>query len=134
MDAIKQIEKCRQAMQERTKPAAQSYTHMNVGEGVRQGDVYIRRAEAVDESRKRWTGRQIALGTTQGSRHMIREADMAHVRLYQPGRADYGPSIVADAPWTLEHPEHADITFPAGKYVTWYQQEFTAGDVRRVID
>lgn len=67
---------------------------------------------------------QIAPGNTKGARHCLATESQAVVKIY---RIDDGDrlsdlGIVAKAPWTLEHPEHAWVTFPAGVYRVLHQQ------------
>ena len=76
---------------------------------------------------------QLAPGTTQGSRHCVR--DLAKVRLYRPSNPTPldGPVIEAPEGVTIEHPEHGDVTLPAGVYAIVYQRAF-ADELRRVQD
>lgn len=76
---------------------------------------------------------QLAPGTTQGSRHCI--VDLSAVTIYRlksPSPLD-GPIIEAPRGFTVEHPEHGDVTMPAGVYAIVYQRAF-AQELRRVQD
>ena len=104
---------------------------IQIGEGVRQGDLYLFRVEPRIE-RGTKTGRQLAPGNTQGSRHV---AAGRGVEVYAvPGGPLDGPVVVADRRWRLEHPEHADIDMPSGTYQVSYQRDFAAEQIRRVAD
>lgn len=77
--------------------------------------------------------RQLAPGTTQGSRHCI--ADMSNVRLHRladPTPLD-GPVIEAPQGCAIEHPEHGNVTLPPGVYGVIYQRAY-ADELRRVQD
>jgi hypothetical protein len=105
---------------------------MGVGEWVRQGDVYIERINEANPGWKQTNNRQLAIGTTMGSRHVI---DRAHdvVVLVGPNNGKVarnsglstavciGPQIVAEARFVVSHPEHADFDLPAGTYQVRFQ-------------
>ena len=77
--------------------------------------------------------RQLAPGTTQGSRHCL--DSLSGITLYQlssPTPLD-GPVIMSDREVTVEHPEHGHITLPAGCWGVVYQRAF-ADELRRVQD
>lgn len=103
-----------------------------VGKHVRQGDVYLVRVDDKTPRGKERGSRQVAVGTTVGSRH-IAEGEL---KVYEPvgfqrfEREFVGPLVVADEPWTLTHPEHAHVKAPAGTYQVVYQREGS----RRVAD
>ena len=117
------------------------------GDVTRQGDLYIIRLEAPLPRHVRWEGRQLALGNTQGSRH-IAEGDC---ECYQPDRNTVnmalhklipptvgyehfiGPCIDAKGPLTVAHPEHADVTLPPGTYLVTTQRVW-ADALTRTID
>ena len=100
-----------------------------------QGDVGILCIESVPAGATliEKPSRQLAPGTTQGSRHCI--ADMATVRLYRVADANPLDGPVIDAPHgvTVEHPEHGDISLPSGVYAVIYQRAY-ADELRRVQD
>ena len=78
---------------------------------------------------------QLAPGTTQGSRHCIAASDMPNVKLYRtkaPTPLD-GPVIEAPEGFTVEHPEHGDVTLPPGVYGVIYQRQY-AQELKRVQD
>lgn len=86
--------------------------------------------------------------TTQGSRHVLAglhaelltlEEGIATQLLNQAVPATtgkqqfFGPLIVAKEAVTIEHPEHAHVTLPAGVYLTTYQRTW-AKEIRRTQD
>ena len=96
-----------------------------VGEHVRQGDIYIeRRAKKPAYAKNETTERQLAPGTSKGSRHI---ADGPDLQVYpRPGTSALtGPIIVAGKPWLLRHPEHAVLAMPAGIFSVCYQRDFS---------
>lgn len=115
---------------------------MEIGSVDRQGDVYVARV-ADDHPRGTETGvRQVAVGSTVGARHVT----AGRVKVYEgrqlpdfvkpyrdvPPDAYLGPVVVADEPWMLTHPEHADHQLPAGTFQVTYQVDPV--EARRVLD
>lgn len=117
---------------------------MSEGEIAHQGDLYVHRVTAA-HPRGLVMGKssvQVALGTGNGARHMA----VGAVRVYagtilpewvKPPTADLrgqmtGPVIVAKKRWTLEHPEHAHHSLPAGTYQVSYQ--YDPRTMQRTID
>lgn len=123
---------------------------MDLGDVVRQGDLYlIRLSGRLEPSPERWpAGRQLAIGLTQGSRHVAEgercevyapdheSAGQALANLLPatgPQRQFFGPAIHAERAVTITHPEHGHRTLPAGDYLVTYQRVW-ANEVRRVAD
>lgn len=124
--------------------------------GVRQGDLYLWRVASIEEReplaemlRRAWpdfrleklgpktSNRQLAPGTTRGSRHEISAADAAAVSVYAPSQESHpceGPLIVADVRFSIVHPEHAEIQVPAGTYQVIYQRDWAFEEAQRVND
>lgn len=76
---------------------------------------------------------QLAPGTTQGSRHCLDSLQGIRMfRVANPTPLD-GPVIVSDREFTVEHPEHGNITLPAGIVGVVYQRAF-ADELRRTQD
>ena len=76
---------------------------------------------------------QLAPGTTQGSRHCITDLSSVTIfRLAEPTPLD-GPVIEAPTGFTVEHPEHGNVTLPPGIYGVIYQRAY-ADELRRVLD
>lgn len=136
-----------EAVERVAKAAADTETRttrrIEVGSVVHQGDVYLHR---VDDGHKRGDKlgtRQVAVGTTVGSRHVV-EGDgvsvFAGVALpaWVTARAEFGaaaylgPVVVAEESFVLTHPEHAHHALPAGTYQVTYQVDETTR--RRVAD
>lgn len=101
----------------------------------RQGDVYFTRVVDAHPRGKELGTRQVAVGTTVGSRHVVEGA----VKVFE-GRALpkgftapswttqaelLGPVVVADEPFALTHPEHAHHRLPAGTYQVTYQADYS---------
>lgn len=120
-----------------------------VGEAAHQGDLIIVRIASVPKSARPRKDRQLALGNTQGSRHILErgevfDADAAEVsRMIEQATgktitADYiGPVFVSpDAPTEndLTHPEHGNHGFPAGAVcAVVYQRNFDTERQREVV-
>ena len=108
---------------------------MYIGDEVRQGDIYITRIPGVPHGAELVESptRQLAPGTTQGSRHCLRSLDGVKVyRMRNAGPLD-GPIIDAPGGCTIDHPEHGNRTLPGGTYAVTYQRAF-AEELRRVQD
>jgi hypothetical protein len=98
------------------------------GQWVRQGDVYLVRTER-REGWKETRNRQLAPGTTMGSRHTVDDSvtvlanpEGAKVERTAPGTFRCrGPQVVSADRFTVSHPEHADFSLPAGIYDVCFQ-------------
>lgn len=95
---------------------------LRADEAVRQGDVYFRLVDAVPDGYRLCVkptdaDRQLAIGASKGSRHIIESLD--GVELYHPDGwgPDYdallGPALVLSKPCVVGHPEHGAIRLPA---------------------
>ena len=110
---------------------------LEVGKCARQGDVYVHQVDVNHERGSETLDRQVAVGNTQGSRHI---AEGAKIKLFwgtaRPSgvdsRAPLGPVVVSEEDWTLAHPEHPDMTFSAGTYQITHQLDAITG--QRVED
>lgn len=131
------LEKIETQARARAKPDPVKYGTLAKDDYHRQGDVYfVRAGDSVPKRAKAIKPmRQLAPGETQGSRHIIREADMGHLKFYARPEATPldGPIIVASKPFTVDHPEHGSVTLPAGTYSCHYQRQY-AEELRRVAD
>jgi hypothetical protein len=120
------------------KVSTKTVESMEVWDRVRQGDLYLRMLPAVPKTAVLVEKplRQLAPGTSMGSRHCIKIEHMAHTRVYVDARNPLcGPVLDALCPVEIEHPEHGNIVLPAGAYrVTFQRQANPAGDLRRVVD
>lgn len=106
----------------------------SVGDAWAQGDVLLVCLEAVPQGAERVkTERQLAPGTSQGSRHLLDAlGGIVMYRLPNPTPLD-GPVIEAERRFVVTHPEHGDISLPAGVWGVVYQRQF-AEELRRVAD
>ena len=129
----------RQGANPETRVIDGTETDLPYGYYVRQGDVYIQRLpiDEVDVSGfEPTTERQIAPGTTAGSRHVVTSGD---VSIYDRVTDDLtGPVIVAPHGFYLSHPKHADmdIRLP-GAYLCTFPVDEKArelGEIRRRQD
>lgn len=108
---------------------------MDIGDEVRQGDLYITRIESIPSAcgLVRQPSAQLAPGNTQGSRHTLRSlVDVQVFRLDNAGPLD-GPIIVSEGELAIDHPEHGDRILPPGCYAITYQRAY-AEELRRVED
>jgi len=112
---------------------------IGIGHAIHQGDVYMHRVLANHPRGKPLGTRQVAVGTTVGSRHVVEGADVAVFagKAFQPSQKRkeeslLGPVVVATDTFTLTHPEHAHHVLPAGTYQVTYQWDDTT--MGRVAD
>lgn len=108
---------------------------MEVGQVVRQGDIYIHCVSPEHRRGAELKTRQLAMGESMGSRHIAEGAAKTYQGIQAPGWAEtdlLGPCIVAELPFTVSHPEHAHIDLPAGVYQVTHQMD--ARTRKRVID
>jgi hypothetical protein len=122
--------------------------HLDPGDNVRQGDIYVTRlGDRLPAKAGAYEGRQLAPGPTQGSRHVI----VGPCTLYRPDESEaaeilgtlvpqargqrlfIGPVIEATDAVTLEHPEHPHRTLPPGNYLVTYQRSYQ-DEMRRAQD
>jgi hypothetical protein len=121
---------------------------MKIGDIFRQGDCYIKKVEETKFGKPALSN-QLAPGSSKGSRHIVEGAEVftgweapasffaatakrLGVNRERLVEALQGPAIVAKKSFTVTHPEHADVTLPAGHYVTWGQLD--PKTMRRVAD
>lgn len=105
----------------------------DIGQVARQGDIYLRRVPDNHRRGDEIQDRQLAPGTTKGSRHVVEAGE--HVTLYAPQDSMdplAGPVIVARERFRVTHPEHADFSLPSGTWEVGYQLD--ARTRRRVAD
>lgn len=108
---------------------------MEVGQIVRQGDIYIHCVSGDHRRGAELKTRQLAMGESMGSRHIAEGAAKTYQGTNAPGWAEtdlLGPCIVSELPFTISHPEHAHIDLPAGIYQVTHQMD--ARTRKRVID
>lgn len=110
---------------------------LEIGQILHQGDVYLVRVADDHPRGAAWGSRQVAIGDTQGSRH-VAEGDVsvwagvdlppgfkapAWLNGANPKPIFLGPVVEARSTWTLTHPEHADHECAAGTYQVVYQAD-----------
>ena len=108
---------------------------MEVGKVVRQGDIYIHRVEDSHEHGALMADHQLAVGNTQGSRHIADENATVYAGTKSPSwaeRAFLGPLIKSITGFKIAHPEHAHVQLPAGTYQITHQMD--ARTLERVRD
>jgi hypothetical protein len=110
---------------------------MKIGQGARQGDIYIWRVADNWPRGKRIESRQLAVGNTQGSRHI---ADGESVEVYEGVKAPEfikfkGPNgrtlapllgplvVVTGRDFRGTHPEHDHYTLEPGCYQITHQMD-----------
>ena len=76
---------------------------------------------------------QLAPGTTQGSRHCLDSLDGITQYRLPSGTPLDGPILQAERQFTVTHPEHGDVSLPAGYVGVVYQRQF-AEELRRAAD
>lgn len=107
---------------------------MSAGDAWAQGDVLITCLGCVPaECEPMMAERQLAPGTTQGSRHCI--VDLAGVEMFRLKDATPldGPVFRSDRKIEIDHPEHGNLIVPPGVYGVTYQRQY-AEELRRVQD
>lgn len=109
---------------------------IQVGEIGHQGDIYVHCAPGDHPYGPELASRQLAEGSTQGSRHMAVGKLKVYASIKNPPSATslalLGPVVVASEPWRLEHPEHAMHLYPAGVFAIVHQMDAITG--QRVQD
>lgn len=121
-----------------SSPSLRNIHRMKVGTFIRQGDVYLERiARLPADAGVAVADRQLAAGTTQGSRHV---AEGAGVKVYaapKKAHALTGPFVVSKERFLLTHPEHGHFSLPGGIYRTTFQRDYArerAAEIRAVAD
>lgn len=142
----KQIEEIRQSAETMDAAKTETIGTASVGDVVRQGDLYL--VCIADAETNPTKDRQLAPGTTQGSRHIVkgrcvvgipdREAVASAVNAACRGAAIptelVGPVIHCKGAVTITHPEHGHKVLPAGStWATVYQRAY-GEEIRRVQD
>lgn len=135
MDAVKAYEDVKSHADSIKNDEAHHIESIDVNDAWAQGDVLIRRIAAVPKKAKpeRKPELQLATGTTQGSRHTLDSLDgITLYRIDNPNPCE-GPVFESDRRFEVKHPEHGDVSLPAGCYAIEYQQAY-AEELRRVAD
>lgn len=133
MKTIESINKIKASA--RSMPQVRVISGMKIGEVARQGDIYIERVASVEGKGKLVTSRQLAPGTSKGSRHIVSESEAVTLWESRPdldGKAKFqvGPAIEckSGADLTVTHPEHSFLKIVGGKssqfFQVWFQADF----------
>lgn len=93
---------------------------------VRQGDVLIRKIDALPAAAKKTKDNILAYGEVTGHAHSVHGATMYKV-------ADTPVFVVADEA-EIRHQEHSTIMLPAGIYESVRQREYSPEAIRMVGD
>lgn len=120
---------------EQNKSEVRLIESIDVGKAIRQGDIYIHRVPSEHAHGKIRQSRQLAIGTTKGSRHILEGAAQIFEGSKAPDwakQALLGPFVEALERCIVTHPEHAHISIPAGTYQITHQLD--ARTMQRVRD
>lgn len=120
----------------RHMPEVRILSEMKVGDVARQGDIYVERIASIEGKGAAVKSRQLAPGTTKGSRHIVDESPAVTLwngKTDLAGKAEFqrGPVIEAKGDFSITHPEHAWLKFVVGKTVKLFQVWFQADYVRK---
>lgn len=100
---------------------------MQIGEVVRQGDIYIHRVADKHPRGEAAPTNQLAIGTGMGSRHVAEAPAKVFVGSDEPSWCDswsfLGPCVVASERFVISHPEHAHVSLPEGVYQITHQTD-----------
>lgn len=116
---------------EKNVPEVRRIDKMEVGQVVRQGDIYIHCVDASHERGRRVFTRQLVHGVTNGSRHIALEPSYIFNGTKLPEWAPtalIGPVVESKERVLITHPEHAHYDLPAGTYQITYQRDIRTGD------
>lgn len=104
------------------------------GEGIPQGDIMLVAIPEIPSGAVEIEAagdKQLAEGNSKGSRHVIPGRFAVNLFRVNDGDDLSDLCVVAEAPFDLEHPEHADhIGYPAGWYRVRHQQNAQRERVR----
>jgi hypothetical protein len=113
-----------------------SLEKLDIGKGIRQGDLYIIRIKDSGETKIKQFGSinpsectllgsdQLVTGTSMGSRHTIKESQASFYTNPKNSNPVFGGIVKARTSWDLEHPEHAHWNLPRGTYAVFYQLDW----------
>lgn len=107
-----------------------------IGVPVAQGDINLWLLPKLpDGAIEAYPDRQLAPGTTKGSRHCIKTSDMNSVKFYKLVNSNplQGGVMIFSREVTIEHPEHGDQIWPAGIVAVTYQRRH-AIEIKRSQD
>lgn len=99
---------------------------MPAGKVARQGDIYVHRVDDNHEHGTKMNTNQLVRGVTMGSRHIASKGVRCFEGTKAPEwapRAILGPCIESPKRFRIEHPEHAWLDLPAGRYQVTLQMD-----------
>ena len=98
---------------------------IEVGQIVRQGDIYIHKVDENHSHGALQTNNQLAIGNSKGSRHIAESPAKCYTGTNKPKTCKdaifLGPMVKSESRFTISHPEHANIELPAGCYQITHQ-------------
>lgn len=132
IDTLTAIRKVQESAKHMPKVRA---VDLKIGEVARQGDIYIERIAKIEGRGEVLKSRQLAPGTSKGSRHIVDESPDVLVVQSAPSLRNHqafqvGPAIEAKGPVCIMHPEHAWIRL-LGVGKRFYQVFFQADWARK---
>lgn len=123
-------------------PSIRETGNLEVGQVIHQGDVYLHVVPNDWPRGKQRGSRQVAIGTSVGSRHVVEGDVTVWEGVKLPGWVKppefvnaeelLGPVVVCDGPLYLTHPEHPHHKSDGKTFQVTYQADFTTQ--RRVAD
>lgn len=132
---------CEREAKARAVPEVRRREKMEIGERIRQGDIYVQRVSDNHPRGKQIENRQLAVGSTSGSRHVLTtgSATVYEGTTPAPGQSEsavqilLGPCIESKSDRVyVSHPEHAHLDLPPGTYQVNHQLD--ARTMQRVSD
>ena len=148
MNLTQQISKVKESAEKMNAAETEVIGTASCFDVVRQGDLYLVCLPALPNAVMSYKGRQLAPGTTQGSRHIIAGdctiitpsgaeiADLVNKALPNAGVQPelVGPVIQCRGDCTVTHPEHGNKVLPDDSVWAVVYQRAYGEDVRRVQD
>ena len=125
--------KVQEAANSLATPKVRVVEKIGVEQAVRQGDVYLTRIASIPKDVRPIQDRQLAPGTSQGSRHVVAGDVTVHARVTESNPLQ-GPYLKSGKGFVVEHPEHGHIELPGGCYSVTYQRDFASEELARVRD
>jgi len=99
---------------------------IEVGQVVRQGDIYLHRVAHDHPKGDKLVDHQLAQGESKGSRHVACVDTEVYQGVTAPDYIDLdllGPLIQSEKQIHISHPEHAHFYLPAGTYQVTHQMD-----------
>jgi len=116
LEVVKKIKK----EAERASPEIRVIKSLKIGQGIRQGDVYLVRIDDSVNTGAALKQKKLVPGEHQGSRHVVSEnANLFEPKGTQKGisqTAILGPVVRSKERFSVTHPEHAHFSLPSGTY------------------